>query len=51
MCGSGLKNTMNLVFAAILFFMTDANLDAGVGEITVGKMLKPSKPAVCYHPK
>jgi hypothetical protein len=40
MSGSGLKNTTNLVFAAILFFLTDANLDAGVGEIAVGEMLK-----------
>lgn len=31
---------MNLVFAAILFFLTDANMDAGVGEIAVGEMLK-----------
>jgi len=40
MSGSGLKNTMNLVFAAILFFLTDANMDAGVVEIAVGEMLK-----------
>jgi len=43
MSGSGLKNTMNLVFAAILFFLTDANMDAGVGEIAVGEMLKDRK--------
>ncbi len=34
---------MNLVFAAILFFLTDANMDAGVGEIAVGEMLKERK--------
>jgi hypothetical protein len=48
MCGSGLKNTMNLVFAAILFILTDANMDAGVGEIAVGEMLKQQ--AALRHP-